>query len=499
MTSLRSRVLAGLGWSGATQAAVQFFQFGFSIALARVLIPADFGLVGMVAVFTGFASSLGDLGLGASLIQKPSLSERHFNSVFWLNLAVGFVLTALFVVTAPLVAKFYGEPRLVAVTVALAFSFFVGSLSGVHGALLSKSIDFRARFRIESISVVVAGGAALLLALAGAGVWSLVGQALMMSATRTAMSWRLVRWRPTWSFDAAAVGELMHFARHLVAFSTVIYWENNIEKMVIGRAIGSSPLGAYSFAERLMRIPSTNITGTAGGVMFPALSLIQADVELVKRAYLRSTRLIATLTFPAMMGMLVLAEPLILTSVGEKWRASINLLQLLCVAGLAQSVYNTAGWLYLSRGRPELLLRASVYALLARAAGVLIGIRWGILGIVYGYVVGVYACVLYTTWASAGRLVGLRMRDLLRNVSGPFVCAAGMALVVALIDHWLGAGQPSWLRVAIGAPAGVAVYASLVRLVWNTGWDEMRQVLGDIFGPGRRPEVVASRKSQVNS
>jgi len=495
MTSLRSRVLAGLGWSGATQAAVQLFQFGFSIALARVLIPADFGLVGMVAVFTGFASSLGDLGLGASLIQKPSLSERHLDSVFWLNVAVGAVLASLFGLTAPLVARFYGEPRLVTLTTALAFSFLLGSLSGVHGALLSKSIDFRARFRIESVSVVVSGSAALLLALAGAGVWSLVGQALVMSATRTAMSWRLVRWRPAWSFDAAAVRELLHFARHLVAFSTVVYWENNLEKMVIGRAIGSSPLGAYSFAERMMRIPSTNITGTAGGVMFPALSLIQADIESVKRAYLRSTRLIATLTFPAMMGMLVLAEPLILSLVGEKWRASINLLQLLCVAGIAQSVYNTSGWLYLSRGRPELLLRSSIYALLARAAGVLIGIRWGILGIVYGYVVGVYGCVLYTTWASAGRLIGLRMRDLLRNVSGPFFCAAGMALIVALIERELRSGQPSWIRVAIGAPAGVVVYVSLVRLVWNRGWDEMLQLLRDIFRPrqGSEEAVVTSR------
>jgi PST family polysaccharide transporter len=246
-----------------------------------------------------------------------------------------------------------------------------------------------------------------------------------------------------------------------------------------------------------MRIPSTNVTGTAGGVMFPALSLIQADIESVKRAYLRSTRLIATLTFPAMMGMLVLAEPLILWLVGEKWRASIKLLQLLCVAGLAQSVYNTAAWLYLSRGRPELLLRASIYALLARAAGVLIGIRWGILGIVYGYVVGVYACVLYTTWAPAGRLVGIRVRDLLRNVTGPFVCAAGMAVVVALIDRGLRTAQPSWVRVAIGATAGVAVYVSLVRFVWNTGWDEMRQLLRDIFRPRERSEeravVVASR------
>ena len=349
--SLRQRTLAGLRWNGATQVLGQAFQFGFSVALARLLTPAEFGLVGMILVFTGFASSLADFGMGASLIQKPLVSQALLNSVFWLNLAAGAILTLLFSATAPLIAWFYQEPRLTLLTVAMAFTFLLGAMSVVQNALLSKSIDFRARFWIESVATIVSGSVAVALAWAGAGVWSLVGQAIAFAATRTGMMWQRSTWRPSWSFDRAATRELLGFARHMAAFNTIIYWENNVEKMAIGRLIGSAPLGVYNLAERLMRTPSTTITGTAGGVMFPSLSLIQSDVESVKRVYLRSNRLIAAVTFPAMAGLLAVAEPLILSLLGEVWRDAIPLLQLLCLAGVAQSVYNTSGWLYLSYGR----------------------------------------------------------------------------------------------------------------------------------------------------
>jgi PST family polysaccharide transporter len=476
-SSLRTRTLAGLRWSGATQVLVQAFQFGFAIALARLLTPAEFGLVGMILVFTGFASSLADFGLGASLIQKPSVSQAHLNAAFWLNVAAGGLLTLLFGVTAPLIAGFYQEPRLTLLTVAMAVTFLVGSPSVVQSALLSKSIDFRARFWIESVATILSGSVAVGLAWSGAGVWSLVAQAMALAAIRTGMLWQRSTWRPSWSFDRAATRELLGFARHMAAFNAIIYWENNVEKMAIGRLIGSAPLGVYNLAERMMRMPSTAITATAGSVMFPSLSLIQSDIESVTRVYLRANRLIAAVTFPAMVGLLALAEPLILALLGEKWRGAILLLQLLCLAGIAQSVYNTSGWIYLSYGRSDLLLRSAIYAFVARVAGVLIGLRWGVTGIVCGYVVGVYACVLYPTWSAAGRLIGLRMIDLLKNVSPPLLCAAAMGAVVWLANQLVGGEHVQVIRVMLGVPIGIAVYAILIRLCWSQGWQDLRDLL----------------------
>ena len=476
-SNLRQRTIAGLGWSGATHVLGQAVQFGFSIALARLLTPAEFGLVGMIVVFTGFASSLADFGLGASLIQKPSVSQAHLTSVFWLNVAAGAFLTLLFCAAAPLIAGFYQEPRLTLLTIAMASTFLLGSLSVVQSAMLSKSIDFRARFRIESVATIVSGSVAIALAWAGTGVWSLAGQAIALAATRTGLLWRSSTWRPTWSFDRAAMAEPLRFARHMAAFSTIIYWENNIEKMVIGRLIGSVPLGVYNVAERLMRTPSTTITSTAGAVMFPTLSLMQADIESVRRVYLRSNRLIAAVTFPAMAGLIAVAEPFILVLLGEKWRGAIPLLQLLCLAGVAQSLYNTSGWIYLSYGRSDLQLRSGIYAFLARIVGMLIGLRWGVTGIVCGYVVGVYTCMLYPTWSAAGRLIGVRMIDLLKNVSAPFLCAVAMGAVVAVANYWVRGDHVQAVRLMLGVSIGIAVYAILIRLCWIQGWQEIRGLI----------------------
>jgi len=477
MEHLRQRTLAGLGWSGAAQLLGQVLQFVFSLALARLLSPAEFGLMGMILVFTGFASTLADLGSGAFIISRPSIGERPLNSVFWLNLAVGGVLTVVFSMAAPLVARYYSEPQLRLLTVAVAVNFLLVSSTVVQNALLSRAMDFRTRFWIEVLSVAAAGISALVLAATGAGVWSLVGQSVVLTAARTLMLWRWSPWSPRWDFDPDAVRDLMRFGRHLIAFNAIIYWENNIDKAVIGRLIGGPSLGIYNVAERIMRIPSTNLTGFAGAVMFPALSEMQRDGDSMQRVYLRSNRLIALVTFPLMLGLCVLAEPAVLLLLGEKWRGAIPIIRVLCLAGMAQSVYNTAGWIYLSNGRPDILLRVSIYALLARIAGVVVGMHWGILGIAWAYVLGVYACVLYPSWSAAGRLVGLRFVDILKNVSGPFFCATAMAIVAWLVDRWLPPASILSVRMAVDVLAGIVAYGILIHLFRLKAWREIRELV----------------------
>ena len=488
MQNLRQRTLSGLGWSGATQTLGLAFQFAVSIGLARLLNPHEFGLVGMILVFTGFAASLADLGLGASIIQSQSASDRHLNSAFWLSVAVGGALTLLFCIAAPLIAKIYGEPQLLPLTIGVAVIFLLVSLNTVQNALLEKSLNFRARFWIESIAIFVSGIVALALALAGAGVWSLVGQSVTSAAVRAVVMWRISSWRPGCSFDFAAVRELVGFGRHLLAFNAVIYWGQNFDKLVIGRMIGSSALGIYNFADRLMRLPLTNITGITGAVMFPALSALQDDPVALRRVYLRANRMIALLTYPMMMGLSALAEPAILVIYGDQWLGAVPIVQLLCFAGMAQSVYNTANWIFLSRGRPDILFRLGVYATLVRAAGVLVGVHWGIVGIAWAYVLGGYACILYPVWSAAGRLIDHRFSELVYNTAGPFACAIVMAGLVSLSNQWVVIEWPQWQRLLVHVLAGVIVYGFLVRWFGLQAWNDFREVI--LEAGGRRSPIV---------
>ena len=486
MINLRQQTLVGLGWSGAARLLGQLLQFAVAVILARLLSPKEYGLLGMVLVFTGFANSLVDMGLGASIIQKDSLSARHLNSVFWLNLVTGILLTGVFVVAAPFVARFYAEPQLRLLTTVTAITFILGSLNVVQNALLDKLLNFRTKFWIEIVSIFTSGIVALLLAFNGAGVWSLVGQLLTATIVRVVVMWSLSPWRPEMSFDFSAIRELMHFSGNLMGFGIIIYWSVNIDKLVIGRWIGSSALGFYSLADKLMRLPLTNVTEISTTVMFPALSAIQDHVETVERAYLRGTRMIALLTFPMMIGLSVLAEPAILVVYGNKWRESIIILQLLCFAGMAQSIYNTANWIFLSQGRTDTLFRLGVYATVVRAVGVLIGAHWGLVGVAWAYVLGSYVFIWYPTWSSAGRLINLRFTKLLRNVSGPFACAAAMGILLWISDRWVFSNWVVGLRLAIQVVAGALTYGVLVWLFRLESWVDVRKALVEMGGKRSR-------------
>src|SRR4030042_2258822 len=157
MNNIRQRTLSGLGWSGATQILEQVLRFGFSVILARLLSPRDFGLIGIVLVFTGFASVLSSMGLGASLVQQRTVSDRHLNSVFWVNVAAGALLTILFGLAAPLIARFYKEPLLRLLTATIALNLILSSLNVVQNALLVRSLNFRTKFWIESVSFLFSG------------------------------------------------------------------------------------------------------------------------------------------------------------------------------------------------------------------------------------------------------------------------------------------------------------------------------------------------------
>jgi O-antigen/teichoic acid export membrane protein len=488
MKNLRQRTISGLGWNAATQTLAKVLQFAVLIALARLVSPGDFGLIGMILVFTGFASSIADMGLGASIVQKQALSDGGLDSVFWLSIAIGGALTIIFSLAAPLVSSFYGEPRLRLLTVAVAFNFILGSLNVVQYALLQKSLDFRSRFWIEAVAIAISGIIAVVLAVAGAGVWSLAGQSLCENATRTAMIWRLSSWRPRRTFDPAAVNELLRFGRHLIGFNIVVYCAQNFDKLAVGHQFGGSALGIYSLSDRLMRLPLTNVTAITGAVMFPALSKLQDNVESVKRAYLRANRMIALLTFPMMLGLSALAKPAILVIYGDNWRGAVEIVQLLCFAGLAQSVYNTASWIFLSCGRPDILFRLGILSMLVRVTGVLIGMRWGLLGVAWSYVLGGYLCILYPTWSSAGRLIGLRFAEILKNVAGPFYCAACMAAAIWFSDQWLFIEQADWLRLVVHTIAGIVIYGFLIIGFRLKAWQDVRELIMTVGG--RRSRLI---------
>lgn len=482
----RSKTVQGIGWSLSSQVVNQAIAMIAVIVLARLLSPREFGLLAMVTVVTIFAELFCDMGFSASLIQKQDVRQEHLSSVFWFNLGVGVALMVIFVGAARVVAGFYGEPILAPLTAALSANFLIGSVSIVQRTTLVKSMEFRRLAIVDIIGTGVSGSIAVTMALLGAGVWSLVGQAVVRSGMATALLWTLGEWRPSLVFRWKDVKELLSFSLNVFGSKILNYWVRNIDYLLIGRYIGTQPLGAYRNAYQIMLFPLISVSGVISRVMFPALSMIQDDKDRVRSAFLRSTRAIALVTFPMMTGLLVTVEPFVMTVFGPKWAQMIPILRVFCLVGLMQSIGTLNGNLFLSQGRADLQFRIGLALKVNSILGIIIGLRWGVLGVAIGYSV---TSVLnsYPGFYFAGRLVGLSYSRLWRELSGVLACALAMAVAVCAMTMLLPERLPVQLAFASQVAGGVLIYVTLLHFFGIAAYRDVRQFVSENIRHLRAP------------
>jgi len=426
--SLKHRTTRGIGWTFASQVTRLVVTFTVTAILAHLLSPRDFGLMAMVVVFMNVFLVMNDMGLPAALIQKKEITEEHISSAFWLNLAEGLVLTGILALLSPVIAGFYGRSALTAIVLVLSTTLFISSFGMIQLALFSKDLDFKLPAVAEIISVVLSGGVAVAMAYGGSGVWSLVGQAVSYSVLLAALLWFMSGWTPKFIFRWSAAWELLSFGLHLMGFGLVNYFNRNLDNLLIGKFEGAATLGFYNLAYRLLLFPLQSISTVIGRVMFPALSTIQDNKEKVRQGYISANRYIATITFPLMTGLAILAPQFVRVFFGIKWDRSIFLIQVLAFAGLFQSVETTVGWLFQSQGRTDILLKWGIFSAAVCAGAFGIGLLWSAEGVAVAYLI-VELLLLWPTLWLAFRLIDLKVFRFMRSLFTIALATAGMAVV----------------------------------------------------------------------
>ena len=483
--TLRTQTVRGVAWAAGARLGNQFAQFVVSAILSRLLFPDDFGLIGMIAVFTGFAALFSEFGLGSALIQRREITDDHINSIFWLNLLIGAGITLIFWAASGPIARFYSNPHLVSLTRALAFSFSIAATAIVPRALLQKRMDFRNVARVDILSTIMAGATAVFLALAGAGVWSLVVQTLLGNVVAVPLLWRAARWRPRVRYSAKAIRELVGFAANLSGYNVINYWARNSDNLFVGKVIGSSALGIYARAYSLMLLPISQVTSVVGTVMFPALSSIQEDRPRVRRIYLRAMGVIALITFPMMTGLFVVAKPFVLAVYGQRWAGVIPILEIMCPIGLLQSMMNPVGWLYTSQGRTDWMFRWGVAGSGTLIVAIAIGAYFRTTeSIAISYLIA-NVVLFYPCLAIPGRLVELRVVDVCRAVGGAMLCALAMGIVVWCVGRLLPQGLSAWITLSVEIAVGVLAYVLLVVRSDVAAYHDLRSLVHD-----RRSQVA---------
>ncbi len=378
--SLSHKAVVGVGWSSISTAGKQVLSVLSLATVARLLGPGAYGIMGMAALLLVFISIVRDMGTGTAIVQRPSITNRLLSTLFWVNSAFGLLLTLTVVAVSPLMARFFGEPRLIAILSTISLSLSLNSAGIVHNSILLRNMQFKALAVADLGSGFVGYIVALTCAYSGLGVWSLVYANIANSFTSTAVYWIACRWRPSAEFDGKELKGVTRFSLNLSGFGLVNYFARNSDNMIVGKVLGPVALGNYQVAYNLMLTPLQNVSSVIAQVTLPAFSQIQGDNARFRSAYLRSSSIISLLTFPMMAGLGVVADPFIRAILGLKWTAAIPVFQILAPVGLLQSVQTLVGSIYIAKARTDWMFRYGVYSCVVVVTAFLIGVRFGTVG-----------------------------------------------------------------------------------------------------------------------
>jgi len=380
-------------------------------------MPEDFGIIGMITVFTGFASIFIDVGFGSALIQKKTVSQTDLSTIFWFNVLSGSLLTVLFILLAPFISEFYNTEKLKTLTVFLSFTFIISSLGNVQKVLLAKQLDFKLPFKIRIIAQLIGDVVGIVLALNGFGVWSIALKVMLNGVLTTSIYWLTSSWRPSLVFSKSSVKELSSFSLNLLGNNSLNYWVRNIDNLLIGKFLGNASLGLYSRAYGILTLPIRNVSSVISRVLFPSLSYIQDDVDKVRNVYLKVISAIAFFTFPLMIGLFVVADKFVLYVFGEQWVEMIPIFKVFCILSLPQSFGNVISNLYMARGATGLMFKVGTALRVMLISSIILGLNWGILGVALSYTIASFISN-YINHYFAGRLVNLKYTEIISTMSG---------------------------------------------------------------------------------
>lgn len=482
---LRSLVVRGIAWKALSQAAVQLFRVATAIVLARLLTPEDYGLAGMVLVFSTFLYAFSDLGLGAALVQRRELSERDRSTAFWLTAGAGLVLCGLGVAASGLVAAFYDEPDLQPLFVGLSITALLTALGSTQVALLTREMRFRALELRIILSTLVGAAGGIALAVAGYGPWAIVGQALIAAAVSTVLLWIVSPWRPRFLVSRSSLRDIGGFGTRVLGANLFFSLNRNVDNLLVGKFLGASPLGLYALAYNVMLVPLSRLSAPVQEVLFPALSKTQDDLERSRMIVLRVTRVVAAITMPLMLGLIVVAPDFVVAVLGERWREATPVIRILAWVGLLQSLTSLNHRVLTAQGQTRRLFVFAAASFGVYLVAWLVGLRFGVVGVATAYAIAATLIVQPASALLTLRCIELPVRRLAAALGG-VVQASLVAVTVVAWTRWLlveeGASPGFRLAVAVG----VGLVAYLVTLPVCA-----RELLTDLLGMRRRPGIAA--------
>lgn len=454
---IKSQVVFGAVWKLAEKLGIQITHFIIQIVLARMLLPEDYGIIGLLSIFINISDVFLRQGFTTALIQKKNADEMDFSSVFIANLFMAIVIYLIFFLISPAVSVFYNEARLTAIMRILSLNVIIGAFAAVHNAILSKQLDFKKTFFCSMVNVSVQGIVGIYCAYVGFGVWALVLSKLMGAAAGTLVLFVLVKWKPKRMFSIQRIRKLFSFSSKVLAVNIINVVFNNIHSLIIGRYFHKAELGYYQRGQQFPAVMMTAVDGSLMEVLYPTISRLQDDLNLVKIALRRTMKTSIFLVYPLLFGLLAVADDVTLLLLTEKWLPCVPYIRLSCIV--------CAFWPFTARtqslnalGLSKITFRLSLIAKGITLALIIACVPFGIYAIMLGTIFSSCITVWFTSYY-VSKYIHYSVKEFILDILPTIFISIVMVLTVMSLGHMLTINL--YARLFLEILAGAIIYIVL--------------------------------------
>ena len=459
--NLKEKTAQGLFWAFLSSGGMQLLNLIIGIFLARLLSPGEYGIVGMLAIFTLLAGNLQDSGFGVALVNIKDIKHNDYNSVFWFNVGISLLLYLILYLCAPLIASFFHQPCLVSLSRFVFLGFIIASLCISPNAMLVRNLKMKEKAITSLSALLISGTVAVVMALKGFSYWSLATQQVLYNVIICFGRYYYTRWHPTFKVDFTPVKQMFSFSYKVLITAILTTINNNVLTVIFGRLFPAQAVGNFTQANKWNIMANQLVTNTVAQVAQPVLTRVGDDNERQRRVFGKMLRFTAFMAFPALFGLALVAPQLIIATIGEKWAESIPLLQVLCISGAFIPLYTVYQNLFLSQGKSDTYMWLTITQIAIMLIAVLACHWLGIMAMVIAFA-GINVLWILAWQLFAYRLIGYRLTSMLRDLL-PFMF---IALAVMGVTYFVTLPVSNiYLLLLLRIILAIALYALTMKLL----------------------------------
>lgn len=474
--SLKQAALSGMFWTYLQQFGSQLISFVVQLVLARLLLPSDFGVIALFSVFLAIGNVLINSGLTNSLIRTKEIDDTDLSTVFFFNLFVSVIVYVMLFFTSPLIAGFFNMPILKDIIRVYALSLPVSAFSAIQQTIFTKNLDFKTQLKIQIPSLIISGITGIVLALTGFGVWSLVYMAIVQALISTVQFWLYSKWRPKRIFDKNKFKYHFNFGYKLALSGLLDTVFQNIYTLVIGKIYNPTQLGFYNRANTMQMLPVSSLSGPLNTVTFPLFARIQDDNEQLRNVYRRIMKMVIFIVAPVLTFIAVLGEPLFRFLLTEKWLPAVPYFQILCITGVLYPIHAYNLNILQVKGRSDLFLRLEIIKKFLTVLLIVISIRFGILGLIWGKV-ATSVIALFINCHYSGKFLNYGVWKQFGDLLPGVLLSVLVGTIMLFSDKYLLQGFTDIIRLISGVGLGTILYLGISYLLKLNELEYIKDIL----------------------